>query len=715
MKLIVNFLFLSALITLSLMAAESLSRKAFPHHLQQWRLWSRHVASSYAVLGRTVGGYLLVAVFWAFEVALYFLATRVLGWWTPSEALFQPDVLATYFPWLSSVAISAQAGFWEESLFRAVPIAGAALLGQKYGNRTAWIVAAFVLQALIFSAAHATYPAQPAYARLVELIIPSVGFGLIYLYFGLLPAIVLHFSMDVVAFALPLFISSAPGNWVNQLLVVLLLFVPLWVVLGARLRTKRWSEPAEEHYNRSWNPPQKERGETRVATTPQMADVGSRTVRIIPLAGLLSLTVWLVTTNFQSDAPPLTAGRQEVQELARHSLSLKGVELPETWKVLNHVEERVDQQHRFVWQEGGKQVYGALMRNYLTPPHWLVRFARFEGDVAERAEEFRVFVGGKKDVFRMSHQLPEAREGPGLLEENARSIAHTTLLGEYHVDPTTLKEVSAVESTLPKRRDWVFTFADTAYYPLEEGEARIVIKITGDKVADSYRYVHVPEDWARAERNRRNTTGIIALSSSAALIIALLAGIVGGIISWSSGSKQARRTPHQGKQFPVPVFVRFLVILFGLSVVNLINGWPAVAARFSTAEPISNQTFSAIGFSLTGSLFLSMGLALIIGFVQTWKNGSPEQRESTHGGISTPIVWGVSLGAMAAAVAALVSAFSPSVTPLWPRYSPAGSYLPLLATGLGPLARYIAYTTLLLLVFAAVNRVSENWRRRKGL
>ena len=54
--------------------------------------------------------------------------------------LFAPDMIATPFPWLSAVGMSLHAGFWEECLFRAVPIAGAVLISNKYGNRTAWII-----------------------------------------------------------------------------------------------------------------------------------------------------------------------------------------------------------------------------------------------------------------------------------------------------------------------------------------------------------------------------------------------------------------------------------------------------------------------------------------------------------------------------------------------------------------------------------------------
>ena len=48
-----------------------------------------------------------------------------------------------------------------------------------------FIAAAMLLQALVFAAGHAGYANQPAYARVVELIIPSFAFGLLYLLFGL--------------------------------------------------------------------------------------------------------------------------------------------------------------------------------------------------------------------------------------------------------------------------------------------------------------------------------------------------------------------------------------------------------------------------------------------------------------------------------------------------------------------------------------------------
>ncbi len=52
------------------MAAESLTRRAFPHQPQLWRVWSREGGASRAVLGRTLGGYGFVPIELALVAAL---------------------------------------------------------------------------------------------------------------------------------------------------------------------------------------------------------------------------------------------------------------------------------------------------------------------------------------------------------------------------------------------------------------------------------------------------------------------------------------------------------------------------------------------------------------------------------------------------------------------------------------------------------------------
>ncbi|MFQ5739756.1 MAG: CPBP family intramembrane glutamic endopeptidase, partial [Acidobacteriota bacterium] len=495
-SVLVRFGGLAILLSLSFMAAESLTRRAFPGQIQFWKIGSPGVANSPAVLGRTVAGYLLVPLFFGYEVTLYLFANRALGWWSPSNILFHPDVLATYFPWLSAIAPSLQAGFWEECLFRAVPLAGAALIGEKMGRRRAWIVGALVVQALIFGAGHAAYPNQPALARVVELIVPSLCFGGLYLSFGLLPSIILHFAFDTVWFAMPLFVASAPGLGLDKVLLVVLSLTPLWIVLAARIRAGRWNDAIDKQLNGEWTPPLKPPPEVE---TPPPWQAPSRSARLSPVTrrvlqtgGLIGIATWALWGNFQNDAPPLPLTRQQALEVARGALSRQSGATLESWTELAFVQANPDQQHQFIWQTAGDETYRSLLGSYLSPPLWVVRFAKFDqGDTEERAEEFRVYIRPDGQVWRFLHQLPEARSGASFSEQDARELALSAVSAKYKLQPSQLKEISAQPAKLPDRLDWTFTFSDKTQ-PLPRGETRIGVGIGGAKVVDLYRHVHVP-------------------------------------------------------------------------------------------------------------------------------------------------------------------------------------------------------------------------------
>src|SRR5207245_1112083 len=276
----------AVLLTISFMAAESLSRRAFPHHVQFWKVWSRPVAASKTVMGQTLTGYLLVAPFFAYEIVLYFFAQERLGWWTPSDMLLNPDMFANYIPSLSAIAQAAQAGFWEESLFRAVPLACAALIGNKIGKRKVFIGGAMVLQALVFASGHAGYANQPAYARVVELIIPSFVFGALYLAFGLLPGIVLHFTYDTVWMSLPLFVSSTARAHLEQVIVALAVLVPLWVVLANRIRVGSWAEGPHEGFNGAWKAREIPEAPPEITSLPVRTFISAPALRALPVTGL---------------------------------------------------------------------------------------------------------------------------------------------------------------------------------------------------------------------------------------------------------------------------------------------------------------------------------------------------------------------------------------------------------------------------------------------
>ena len=688
--LIASTTLLAVIFTLSFMAAETLSRRAFPQHAQFWQCWSRDGARSWPIVGQTTAGYLAVGVMLAFVVAFYWFSSTVLGWWSPSDTLYQPDSVATVLPWFNPLAISLQAGFWEECLFRAVPLAGAALIGERYGHRRAWIVAAFVVQILIFGAGHANYPAQPAYARVVELILPSIVFGLLYLRFGLLPAIVMHFAFDAVLFSIPLFLSTAAGAWIDQGFFMLLFLVPVWVVLAARVRGGAWIEAPARLYNAAWQP-----AERRPTAAPaQSAPVTGVALPRIPVSAaiaLAGLALWVYAGVKPLESPPVGISRGEAVEIAREALAADGANAAD-WDESAIFAGALGPQHRFVWNEAGPEAFRAVLRPYLSTLSWRVRYARFEGDVAARAEEYVVWVNGSGAVERFQHRLAESAAGASLEESAAREVAREALAG---LDPVAeFAEVSARSERHPERTDWYFTYRDESVDELAGGEARVQVQVAGDEVVDARRFLFIPEQWEREDSQRRNSVAIAATASNIVLLAVLFAGAVAGVVGFARGRASLRAALAIGG------------LMLALQAIGVANNLPTILNSLSTAQPLPLQLGVLLASSFVGAVISALVLGLVAGFVQGPVAGPPQQ------GRTSLAIGGLALGFGLLGALALAGSFSASPLPPWSNFSFASAALPWLATTLAPVQRFVVLTLAALLIVRSANAFTANGARR---
>lgn len=697
--MLAGFVGFSVFFALSFMAAETLSRRAFGHHPQLWRAWSREAGPSVQILGRTVGGYLLVSVFFAYDVLLYVVMTRVFGWWSPAEALVHPDVLATYAPWLSAIANSFQAGFWEESLFRAVPIAGAALIGDRFGKRQLFIVIAFVVEAIVFGAGHAPYPNQPAYARPVELIIPSIGFGLLYLYFGLVPGIILHFTFDVVWFALPIFMTKAPGIWFQQAMVVALTLVPLWVVAWRRIQAGRWTELPAELRNAAWEPPPAAAPVVEAAA-PSRTALGGRArvawlcVGAIAVAGIVTT---LLVRSSQNPYGTLRADRVRAEMMARAELQNRGVPLSPKWRVLPVADDGSGGPHQFVYETAGDARWRELLGEYLPKPRWRVRIATFEGDVADRAEEWRVFIGASGEVRSVQHVIPEARAGASLDEAAARAIALGAIKDRYGLDRSHLKEISAKPEKQKARMDWTFTFTDTTVAPLPQGEPRIDVAIAGNEVSSVGRYIHVPEEWQRQQRAASTRNLIVQIATSIVFGGLLVAAAVGGMIAWS----RHRYAPR--------LFLLATAVSLVASVAGVANGWPALVANLPTTAPLQLQLIGVMAIAGIGLTILAAMVGLAIGALP------PRLADLVRLPDRDAVPLGIAAGLFGAGAGAIVAALR---TPTWAHFAPVdsmGTLAPILDVAIDPVGGFMTTLAVVLTVVVMLDRLTRSWTRRRVL
>jgi len=614
-------------------------------------------------------------------------------------------MLATYLPWFYSVARSLIAGFWEESLFRAVPLATAALIGRRVNREKTYIGITFVVQALIFAAAHANYPTQPFYARLIELILPSFMFGAVYLLFGLLPSIISHFVYDAVLMSLPIFIASSSTMWVNQVLVLIGIFVPFFIVIWARIRYGSWHELAQSAYNKAWKPAPVVPKKIKEIQPDYEQKQHPLSMKIGFALSALGCIIWFFVTPFKQDGQALNMRRNTVIQQTQKALQKENVSLKGAWQELTKLRATFkgvpgnDIQHRYVWDIGGKKLYEKLLNSYLLPAAWVVRTVTFEGSVSERAEEYQHIFTDDGLLVRTAHKLPEDRPGKTLTEEQARTIAYNHINTKFKLTQNEFKEISAVSQQRPHRRDWVFTVADIKTpKPSEfnsDEQLRIGVIINGDEVVDTFRYIHVPEEWARTERNNQMMTDVIMILCKLILGLFLAACIVFAMRRKKTGISAA-------------LISRIFLAVSAIYFIATLNRLPAVFADFNTSEPFMNQLLMHGGKLFLTLFFVSSTLSYLLARVMSWY--PPRNPHSTK-----RVAFGYAIGLCIATIFAVLDYLEPSIEPLWAEITQLNTYSPLVSTIAKLLSSYLMTTVFVYLLIIIFDWLSGYWTRRKVL
>jgi membrane protease YdiL (CAAX protease family) len=689
------------------MAAEGLTRRAFPLHPQLWRAWSREAAPTTSILGRTAGGYLFVPVELAFIALFYALTNRYLGWWQPSEQLTDPNILGSAIPALTPISTALMAGMMEECVFRGIPIALGALIGARYGRRGLGIAIAVVVQAVVFGAAHANYPGFPSYSRMVELILPSIAWALIFLRYGLVPTMLLHALFDLVLMSIPIFLADSPGAFVQRGIVVAAGAVPMLVLLVARWRAGAWTTLPDTLLNGAWRRPSVVAAATVTEVRPSTMLVdrpAAMLQRAMPVLGLAGLAAWIAFTPVRADAPALAIDRAEAIAIAEAGLARRGVVLGPEWDRMsvprNAIEEGSQRQwHAFVWREAGPQAYRALVGNALAPPLWDVRFARFAGDVAERAEEWRVTVTGDGKVRAIVHRLPEARKGASLSRADAQALADRAIREQFGLDPSTLVARGADEYARPARKDWVFAYADPKVDVGKSGEARLQVAIAGDEIAAASRSMYVPESWERAESERAAKRQVLRIVAGGAIALAAIASLVFAVVAWARG-----RSSRRG-------LLLMSAFMFAMTIAGSINNWPSQAFALSTTEPVTNQLLMSTLSLAAGAVLFALLMGLLAGVATHYARLQVPAR--LEGRLPS---WasGACAAFVTAGVTAVLAASVVASMPLWPEQKHAAAWLPWLGSVIAGLA-FVPATVVSLFLLSVFDRITVGWTRRVAL
>jgi ribosomal protein S18 acetylase RimI-like enzyme len=162
----------------------------------------------------------------AYVIGFYYLATQVLGGWSPMGSSYS-NLFATPFPFLAPIDSGLYPAIDEELTFRLIGIAILLWL-----TRRRWI--AVLVPALLWALAHLTYVRDPFYMRGIELLVVGIFLGLIFLKFGLVTAIMSHAVYNALLGALPMLRSDEPYFIFSGMVVIVTIFIPMipgWLLM----------------------------------------------------------------------------------------------------------------------------------------------------------------------------------------------------------------------------------------------------------------------------------------------------------------------------------------------------------------------------------------------------------------------------------------------------------------------------------------------------
>ncbi len=691
LQIVLNFILFTMIFFISFITAEGFARRSMLKHIQIWRISNPNVAGSIDVFRLVIIGFCIASILITYDIIFFSVIYKQLGWWSPANSLIDPNILSTPFPWLQSIGISLKAGVWEEFLFRALPIAGVALLVKNKKNKLFWIGFVIVIQAIVFGAAHTNYPQQPAYARLVELFIPFLFFGILYYNLGLIPLIVAHYAIDVVWISLPIFASD--GMLDSKIIIIILFLLPIWIVLIYKAFNKGWQRIKPEFYNDSWNE-NIEYDENRAIQNVDVSQTKLKpyVMKSIILIGSISLIFGGLYSDNRNNYKPLEINRDQAIDISKQHL--KSYKLDASWSILSEVSHEISSADKFIFQKEGGDKFLKMQVDYLSNPTFVVRFVKFTNDVTKNTEEFSLKFNQKGNVIEQNHIIPENRHGKSLSEEDAKKIAVSNIKKIYNIDESKLKLISSSPLRFEKRTDWVFVFSESSTYNLKQAETRLSVTISGDELSNNYRYVYVPKEWQRKENALNKEKKLISLIQFFLMLVFVIYGIVLCIYRWSK------------QNFDKKAALLVFILMFGFSCINSLNSIENIFSNFISSEPFFNQCLKYFG-SLTLSVFLNSAIiGLFFGYIA--KNIVNTRYLSSKNILSI----GIFLSFILLLPIFLVNKDYPQSNLF---YQNINSYFPILAIAVEQLLVVISKSVYLMLLIVIVNNISGYFTKRKIL
>ncbi len=597
-------LFFSVLIA----GSEPLYRDQYPHHISFRHILTAEGIRSRSFFNSAVIGISLTFATFAFQT-IYYLVANNLGAWSPGEVP-NLDRYATYIPWVGVLLGGLAPAIQEESISRMFSIP----FLQKYTKSTIFAV---LLSSIIWGLAHAGYPAQPFYIRVIEVSAMGIFISWIFIRYGILATLIWHFSVDAVYSATILLRSSNAYYVTTGAVCAGIVMLPLIYAI-----VSYWKNGGFISSNHLVNALDTEIVEEKTETKAMVdklkisesyKPLNQNRVKLGLGVGLIGILLFYYVSVFEKQNETiynfayLDKNRNEAIEIAREYLINRGFNLDgyrsvanaENWLHDNNIFGDQNINVAYIMEYGGKDTLRKfLSEDILGSIGWKVRFFK-----PETKKEYKVYMLAKRDEPGHPHfveTLSDTASLPFISQAEAlslvREFAANTDIDLSNMDITE-EEIREKDS----RTDYHFTFNGNADHEGSIAEAKIFynIDVHGNHIGSINGGLKLPEVWKR-EFHQSTLYGNLHMFSF--FLIFILLGIFG--IRYLLQLIKDNQ-PNWKFVLSFAGVILFFHLFEALNTANFLND-------YGTEKPLNIFMFETIINSLIGGIVVSIFAGILI-------------------------------------------------------------------------------------------------------
>jgi len=265
--------------------------------------------------------------------------------------------------------------------------------------------------------------------------------------------------------------------------------------------------------------------------------------------------------------------------------------------------------NEFLREKIGVAALNKIYQDQIPVGLWGTRYLK-DGD----AEEYFVVLRTDGALHSIHHSIAEGANGASLSKEEAVAIAEKYLRDEKKLDLAGWSPVDSNSKKQPHRTDhtlvWQQTAAlDPASESMGHAYARVEVKVLGNEVTDYRKFVKIPDDWARQQKEKDNSRLLYFIGSI--LVYVAIGGAMIAIFLKNFRSDDARSIPWRRiTGWALWSLASYLVvILFGDRLAEVLQ-------QYNTAVPLKAfYAVTGIGLLLGAAFAVA---ALVFAFGLAW-------------------------------------------------------------------------------------------------